>query len=198
MLQYSASPRMGHLEAVYHIFLYLSKHQKLRIVFNDTDPCIDTSAFAGNRVLFLILSVFATTLLVSIEGIQLVWLLWWCHRRATTKSTRATWAMRSNFMLCWCQSCRKCDYTTFSYHYFNLCPKRTNSVVFEKAEHCGGKHWLAMSQVKRYSLCSSSFQCSLWKQCANDLVCYQPISLTVRWRFNWWWTKTVAGQILNG
>ena len=33
-----ALPRVGHLEAVYHVFAYLNKHDKLRIVFDPTDP----------------------------------------------------------------------------------------------------------------------------------------------------------------
>jgi hypothetical protein len=48
MLQYSASPREGHLEAVYHIFLYLSKHAKSRLVFDDATPMADKSIFMGD------------------------------------------------------------------------------------------------------------------------------------------------------
>jgi hypothetical protein len=44
MPQYSAL----HLEAVYHIFLYLSKHAKSRLVFNDTMPTVDESLFMGD------------------------------------------------------------------------------------------------------------------------------------------------------
>ena len=36
--QQLALPRVGHLEVVYHIFAYLSKHDKSRIVFDPTDP----------------------------------------------------------------------------------------------------------------------------------------------------------------
>ncbi len=36
--QHLALPRVGHLEAVYHIFAYLHKHDKSRIVFDPTDP----------------------------------------------------------------------------------------------------------------------------------------------------------------
>jgi hypothetical protein len=41
MSQYSASPRLGHIEAVYHIFLYLTKHDKSRIVFDASSPTLD-------------------------------------------------------------------------------------------------------------------------------------------------------------
>ena len=36
--QHLALPRMGHLEATYHIFAYLNKHEKSRIIFDPTDP----------------------------------------------------------------------------------------------------------------------------------------------------------------
>jgi hypothetical protein len=36
--QHLALPRVGHLEAVYHVFAYLSKHEKSSIIFNPTDP----------------------------------------------------------------------------------------------------------------------------------------------------------------
>jgi hypothetical protein len=45
MSQYSALPREGHLEAVYHIFLYLSKHEQSRLVFDDTMPTINKNHF---------------------------------------------------------------------------------------------------------------------------------------------------------
>ncbi|KAI2499224.1 Reverse transcriptase (RNA-dependent DNA polymerase) [Fragilaria crotonensis] len=38
LLQHLALPRVGHLEAVYHIFAYLSKHEKSSIIFDPTDP----------------------------------------------------------------------------------------------------------------------------------------------------------------
>jgi hypothetical protein len=38
---HSASPRLGHIEAVYHIFLYLTKHEKSRIVFDASSPTLD-------------------------------------------------------------------------------------------------------------------------------------------------------------
>jgi hypothetical protein len=38
MSQYSATPRTGRIEAVYHIFLYLTKHDKSRIVFDASPP----------------------------------------------------------------------------------------------------------------------------------------------------------------
>jgi hypothetical protein len=45
--QYLASPRVGHLETVYHIFAYLHKHDKSSIVFDPADPIIDPTAFIG-------------------------------------------------------------------------------------------------------------------------------------------------------
>jgi hypothetical protein len=43
--QYLALPRHGHLEAVYHIFAYLDKHEKSSIVFDPADPYFDPVAF---------------------------------------------------------------------------------------------------------------------------------------------------------
>jgi hypothetical protein len=43
--QYLALPRIGHLEAVYHIFSYLSKHDKSSIVFDPATPIYDPTAF---------------------------------------------------------------------------------------------------------------------------------------------------------
>jgi hypothetical protein len=43
--QYSASPREGHLEAVYHIFAYLARHLNGRIVLDATSPLIDEDCF---------------------------------------------------------------------------------------------------------------------------------------------------------
>ena len=36
--QHLALPRMRHLEATYHVFAYLGKHDKSRIIFDPTDP----------------------------------------------------------------------------------------------------------------------------------------------------------------
>ena len=44
--QYLASPREGHLEAVYHIFAYLSKHSKTQIAFDARDVSVDENKFA--------------------------------------------------------------------------------------------------------------------------------------------------------
>jgi hypothetical protein len=38
LAQHLALPRVGHLEAVYHVFAYLNKHEKSRIIFDPTDP----------------------------------------------------------------------------------------------------------------------------------------------------------------
>jgi hypothetical protein len=40
--QHLALPRIGHLEAVYHIFAYLSRHDKSSIIFDPTDPLPNT------------------------------------------------------------------------------------------------------------------------------------------------------------
>jgi hypothetical protein len=45
MSQYSASPREGHLEAVYHIVAYLATHSNGRIVFDATTLLIDEDCF---------------------------------------------------------------------------------------------------------------------------------------------------------
>ena len=44
--QYLASPREGHLESVYHIFAYLSKHTKTQIVFDSRDVIVDEAKFS--------------------------------------------------------------------------------------------------------------------------------------------------------
>ena len=43
--QHLALPRVGHLEAVYHIFAYLMKHDKSRIIFDPADPIFDDQQF---------------------------------------------------------------------------------------------------------------------------------------------------------
>lgn len=43
--QYLASPREGHLEAVYHIFAYLKKHRKTSIVFDSRGVKLEKQAF---------------------------------------------------------------------------------------------------------------------------------------------------------
>jgi hypothetical protein len=45
MSQYSASPREGHIEAVYHIFAYLAVHPYGKIVFDATTPMLDEDSF---------------------------------------------------------------------------------------------------------------------------------------------------------
>jgi len=47
--QYQANPRFGHLEAAYHIFAYLKKHQDMgRLAFDLNPPNIDESFFYAN------------------------------------------------------------------------------------------------------------------------------------------------------
>ncbi len=47
--QHQALPRCGHLEALYHIFAYLKKHENgARIVFDPKTPCIDGRVFNSN------------------------------------------------------------------------------------------------------------------------------------------------------
>lgn len=43
--QYLASPREGHLEAVYHIFAFLKTHPKMKIVFDPKSVELDENAF---------------------------------------------------------------------------------------------------------------------------------------------------------
>jgi hypothetical protein len=45
MSQYSASPREGHIEAVYHIFAYLAIHPYGKLVFDPTTPILDEECF---------------------------------------------------------------------------------------------------------------------------------------------------------
>jgi hypothetical protein len=45
MSQYSAAPREGHLEAVYHIFAYLATNPSSKIVFDPKTPLLDESSF---------------------------------------------------------------------------------------------------------------------------------------------------------
>ena len=44
--QYLANPRIGHLEAAYHIFAYLKSHPKMKLVFDPTRVGLDESSFA--------------------------------------------------------------------------------------------------------------------------------------------------------
>ena len=44
--QHLALPRVGHLEAVYHVFAYLNKHEKSSIIFDPTDPIPITPTIA--------------------------------------------------------------------------------------------------------------------------------------------------------
>jgi hypothetical protein len=44
--QHLALPRVGHLEAVYHIFAYLKKHEKSRLIFDPSDPIPSTPTHA--------------------------------------------------------------------------------------------------------------------------------------------------------
>ena len=46
MSQYSASPRLGHLEGLYHISGYLKKHEMSQIVFDPNKTKIDEQYFA--------------------------------------------------------------------------------------------------------------------------------------------------------
>ena len=47
--QYQASPRIGHLEALYHVFAYLKKHPDMgRIGYDPKTPLIDESVFQHN------------------------------------------------------------------------------------------------------------------------------------------------------
>jgi hypothetical protein len=49
-----ALPRVGHLEAVYHVFAYLNKHDKSHIVFDPTDPLPHTPTAAKPDWSFLL------------------------------------------------------------------------------------------------------------------------------------------------
>ena len=43
---FAAMPRRGHLEAVYHVFAYLKKHDRSTLVFDDSYPQVNELAFA--------------------------------------------------------------------------------------------------------------------------------------------------------
>jgi len=45
MAPYSASPRIGHIEALYNIFSYLMMHDESALAFDATKPDIDESTF---------------------------------------------------------------------------------------------------------------------------------------------------------
>jgi len=47
--QYQASPRVGHLETLYHVFAYLKNHLDMgRVAYDPSTPIIDESVFVGN------------------------------------------------------------------------------------------------------------------------------------------------------
>ena len=46
MSSYLVSPREGHLEQLFHIFAYLKKHNRSRLVFDDTHPDLSTRSFS--------------------------------------------------------------------------------------------------------------------------------------------------------
>jgi hypothetical protein len=43
--RYVVSPREGHLQQVFHLFAYLKHHKRSRMVFDDSEPVFDESAF---------------------------------------------------------------------------------------------------------------------------------------------------------
>ena len=45
--QYLASPRKGHLEALYHIFVYLKRHQKFSLIIDPKDVQVSEDAFSN-------------------------------------------------------------------------------------------------------------------------------------------------------
>ena len=47
MLQYSESPRIGHLEGLYHILGYLKKHEMCRVLFYPKYPEVNQGSFAS-------------------------------------------------------------------------------------------------------------------------------------------------------
>ena len=47
--QYQANPRVGHLEAAYHVFAYLKKHPDMgKIVYDPIKPPVNESSFRPN------------------------------------------------------------------------------------------------------------------------------------------------------
>ena len=47
---YQDSPREGHLEQIYHVFVFLKKNPKLTLYFDPREPLIDPSWFQGDSV----------------------------------------------------------------------------------------------------------------------------------------------------
>ena len=45
---HQACPREGHLEQIYHIFMFLKRHPKLTLYFDPQEPIIDPSWFEGD------------------------------------------------------------------------------------------------------------------------------------------------------
>jgi hypothetical protein len=44
--QYQANPRVGHLEALYHVFAYMKSHLDIgHVAFDPKTPVVDESAF---------------------------------------------------------------------------------------------------------------------------------------------------------
>jgi hypothetical protein len=43
--RYVVLPREGYLQQVFHLFAYLKHHKRSRMVFDDTEPILDESAF---------------------------------------------------------------------------------------------------------------------------------------------------------
>jgi hypothetical protein len=46
LLQYKANPRVGHFEALYHVFAYTISHLNIgHVAFDPMTPVVDQSAF---------------------------------------------------------------------------------------------------------------------------------------------------------
>jgi hypothetical protein len=43
--RFVVSPREGHLQQVFHLFAYLKHHKRSKMVFDDTEPMFDETAF---------------------------------------------------------------------------------------------------------------------------------------------------------
>lgn len=49
MSSYCANPRVGHMEAIYHIFSYLKNHENSTLVFDSSEPDFDPNVFVPDQ-----------------------------------------------------------------------------------------------------------------------------------------------------
>ena len=115
--QHLALPRVGHLEAAYHIFAYLMKHEESRIIFDSTDqepadPMYhkpDWSAFYENLE----------------------------EELPPSEDAGALGESGNYACVCRCQPRWECSDSSIPYGHFNVYSKLTHPMVKPKTEHRG-------------------------------------------------------------